>query len=254
MVDASGSPGGKGPPDNVSGSELFLRLSGAERPHKMVPFPRRAPEGKPPFPDVAVVVLTEAELMRARAQAELFAKQQFASAPELAAQGKLGYETIWNNEIMVEVLCLACRDKASRNFPNSYTFPSPQHARQYVTSDEFAVLFREYCAWQRESGPILSGMTVADMDAWTDRLVEGAGSLPLSLLSSEQKDDLLTHIVSRLRTSRTGSGSPTGQPGDSSSDPPGPWPTGSETPSRPATGLAADAEAPVAEEPPPGGE
>ena len=190
---------GNGPPAGVSGSELWQRLSQTPRPWKDVPFPRRGFEGS-----VRLVVLTERELMACRAAAERYAKSSLGEDKAKADEQNLAYREIYDNERVVQVVCAACRDPQSASI-ESRAFPSPDMARAVFTSDEWAVLFEAYIQHQTESGPIISHMTVEEMDAWVERLSEGAGQVPLWQLSSAAKNDLIKHLASRCLTSPTAS-------------------------------------------------
>ncbi len=223
------------PPKSVEPATLFQRLIETPRPTTKIKYPRRKfdERGKPTGDlidvEVAIWVLTESELMRARASAEKFAKVQLDD-PEIATSKHLGYEDIYRNACVVEVCCLAVRDPADTKLP---MFANPDIARRYVTSDEWAALFEAYCLWQAESGPLVSDMDQATMDAWLKVLEEGASRLPLSRLSSGARDALLMHSVSRPLGSRAGSGSPGSPPGETTSDPSSPSPSASEKPSEP---------------------
>jgi hypothetical protein len=196
-------------PKNEKPSDLFARLTQTPRPHKLVTFPRK---GLDKEEQVAIWVLTESELMAARSSAAKYAKK-ILDDQDLTKQDNLGYQEIYRNECVVQVVCRACRDPQNLKIPS---FPNPDLARQWMTSDEFAVLFEAYCIWQAESGPIVGSMDEETMNAWIGRLQEGASQVPLALLSSAARDQLLMHSVSRLPRSLTDSGSAGSPPSDTS--------------------------------------
>jgi len=99
-------------------------------------------------------------------------------------------------------------------------FPSADKMRVAFTSDEIAVLLQSYMMVQRELGPIVSRMSPEEMDAWIEKLQEGGAAFPLVLLSSEAKNDLVMHLVSRLSDSSTDTSSPGSQPSDGSTETP----------------------------------
>lgn len=190
---------GNGPPPNVSSIDLWTRLTQSPRPWRDVTFPRRGVDIA-----VRVVVLTERELMTCRADAEKYAR---GLTKDTTGQG---YREIYNNELVVQMICTAYRDPAGDSL-QSRAFPSPDLARSEFTSDEFTLLFNAYCDWQTESGPLISSMTKEDMDAYLDVLAEGASRDPLARLSSAARDELLMHSASERRRSReanTSHGSP----------------------------------------------
>jgi hypothetical protein len=199
-----------GPPANASGSELWNRLTQLPRPTRDFTFSHRGTEVT-----VRLVVLVEQELAACRAAADDFAKRACGGKPQA---GDLGYNDVYRNEIVVQVVCTACRDPQGMSL-KSRAFPNADLAREQFTSDEWAVLFQAYCEWQADSGPIVSGMTTEEMDAWIEKLQEGASRSPLALLSSEQKSQLLLHLVSRLPKSPTASGSVGSPQSDPTPDP-----------------------------------
>ncbi len=135
-----------GPPANVEPADLWAKLTTLPRPHTEVAFPRRHPVTKEWFTDkVAIRVLTESELMKARAASDAYAKDLLGhkakrddanSSHNADVTGGLAYPQIYNNACIVEVLWLACR--SAINLPQSLgvpAFPSTQQMRQHFTSD-----------------------------------------------------------------------------------------------------------------------
>lgn len=211
----------QGPPKNEKSSELFSRLMQTPRPHKSFGFPRKnAATGSMVDERVEIIVLTESELMAARASAAKYAKQILADK-DLMVADNLGFQEIYRNECVVQVVCRACRDPVDPEL-KLLAFPNIDLARQWLTSDEWAALFEAYCLWQAESGPLVSGMDGATMNEWIGRLQEGASQVPLALLSSAARDQLLMHSVSLLPRSPTGSGSSGSPRGDTSTKEPEP--------------------------------
>lgn len=200
-----------GPPAGVEAQDLWSKITQRPRPHKDFVFKARGQDAT-----VRLVVLTESELMHCRAAADAFAKQELRDK-QAHGEANLGYQDIYRNEVVVQLVCLACRDPKGAGIA-SLAWPNADLARQFFTADELAVLFNAYCDWQTESGPILSSMTKEEMDLWIEKLQEGGSRLPLAALSSEAKSALLMHSVSMLSTLRTGSGSAGSQP-DAASNP-----------------------------------
>jgi hypothetical protein len=200
------------PPRHVDPGELFARLAGP-RPSKIIDFPRKDEAGKPLF-QMALVPLTEGELMRCRAAAEGYARKMLDDESKTKTPGdSLGYKDIYINAVYVEYISLACR------YPDELemlVFPtgSPE-LRKRLYPDEIAVIFDACQIWQSESGPIVSRMGDGEMEAWIALLAEGASQVPLSALSSDAKSGLLLFTVARLHDLRTGKSSP-GSPPDAS--------------------------------------
>lgn len=242
----TGQTKGAGPSADKAPADLWTLLTELPRPHTEVPFPRKHPvTGEPLTEKVAIWVLTEAELMSARAAADAYAKEMLSN-PQKSGDANLGYQEIFRNECIVEVICRACRNVKDLKAP---AFPNPMLARKFLTSDEFSVLFQAYCDFQAECGPILSHMTREEMNAWIDRLMEGASLVPLAALSSGARNQLLLHSVSLLQQSRTGSGSP-GAPQAESSTSTSPQTGQESSPSSKRESLSAGALVSPDEKPP----
>lgn len=207
-------PQGYGPPAGVSAGDLWSRLMQAPRPFMDFKFPRRGVDVA-----IRIVVLTEQELMNCRVAADRYAKAAL-NQKQAVGEDNVGYHDIYRNESVVQVVCTACRDPNGQTI-ESRAFPSADMARAQFTGDELAVLFNAYCDFQLDSGPIVASMTTEEMDAWLDRLAEGASRSPLAALSSAQRDALLMRSVSRHSSSPTASTSVGSPPNVSSASPAG---------------------------------
>lgn len=212
MIDAQTN--GAGPPANVAPADLWTKLTTTPRPSKEVPYPRRDPVTQEPIGRLSIQVLTEAELMSCRAAADEFAKEILKN-PQRSGEANIGYGDIYRNESVIQVLVRACFRTDLPGRPPA--FPNAALARKYMTSDELTVLFQAYCDFQSESGPILSSMTTEEMNAWLERLAEGAAEVPLAALSSDGKNRLLVHSALLLRQLQMANGSVGQPPGESSS-------------------------------------
>lgn len=185
-----------GPPNNVEPSELWLKLSSSERPHKVVEFPRQGPDGNP-VAEMAIRVLSQEEKMACDVAAEAFCKKHLKEYKK----DELGYEAVYGDAYVVELLFRMCRDVNDVGRP---AFPSPLHVRE-LSTEECAVLFRQCLIVQKELGPIVDYLSDEDLEAWIDRLYEAGSAYPFASLSSEQQSLLLMHMVYRLRPSPTDS-------------------------------------------------
>lgn len=131
----------KGPPEHVSAGELWAKLNEHPRPTRVVDFPRRDAEGKA-IGQVAIWVLTQEEQMVCAATAERFAKERVKDGkPE-----DLGYETVYVNQAIVEVLYRVCRRVDDVKMP---AFPSPGLIREKLTAEECQQLFESYLDVER---------------------------------------------------------------------------------------------------------
>lgn len=200
-----------GAPNPERSSELWQKLSQRPRPTTTVPFP--VPKGEVSPGELSLWVLTDSELMQARANADVAAKKVLLGDVK---DGDLGYRDIYNSELAVQILCLAARDPRDLELR---TFISPKHLRDKLTTDEIAQLMIQYSEFRRDRGPFLTELSEAECEAWLVVLREGAKRDPLALLSGEARNDLILYLVSLLRGSPTGTTSAGSPPGGST--PPG---------------------------------
>lgn len=204
-----------GPPANVEPSALWIALTKRPRPHTLIDFPASklpgGAVGESPG-KLALWVLTEHELHECRANAERAAKELLKD--DDAKQGNLGYEDIYRNELAFELVYQACRTPDDLNRP---VFLHPKLTRKLLTTDEIAVLLDAYNIFRAESGPMLSEMTPAEMEAWIRMLQEGGSRVPLAKLSGEAKSDLILLLVKKLSMHTGSAGSPPAEPSSDSS-------------------------------------
>ena len=204
-----------GPPKDVAPVDLWVKLTQAPRPRLPFEFARKHPTmGEAITGKIVFQPITEAELMACRAAAEEYAKLQLKEkSPQ---DGSLGYREIFRSAVNVEFLYRASLNATN---PNAKFAPSSAALRQYLFPDEIAFLAEAAQSWQTETGPIVSTMTPEEMEAWVSRLAKGASHVPLAVLSSGAKNDLLLFMAARLANSSTGSGSVGSPPGASSPTP-----------------------------------
>lgn len=197
-----------GPPKDAEPGELWLRLTELPRPVSGPhPFHARGTEvGKLVFR-----VLTAEELSFVRIEASRSTK---AALGEDAKAGNLAYEEEYEQQKAYQLLQLACRQAEDRNFP---AFPRPADVKAQLTDDEIAVALTAYAQFRRESGPMISMLTPAEMEAWIRILQEGASRFPLARLSGEALIDLIMYLVSKLGPSATATSSPGSPQGESAS-------------------------------------
>lgn len=191
-------------------SELWTNLEQRPRPTVTIPFP--VPEGEKSPGELSFWVLTDSELMRARATADTAAKKVLLGDIK---PGDIGYQDIYNSECAVQILMEAARDPRDVRVP---IFPTADRLRKKLTSDEISALVTSYGEFRRSRGPFLVELGDGELEAWTTVLMEGAGRVPLASLSGEARIDLILYLVSRLRGLPTGTSSAGSPPGDSSSD------------------------------------
>lgn len=187
-----------------------MKLAGAERPNKLVDFPRKGEDGQP-IGQLRIRILTQEEQMACTAEAENLAKKHLKEGK----RDEFGYERLFTDAVCVEVLYRACRDGDD---PERPAFPTPQDIRRQLTTEECAKLFEHYLTVQLELGPTVITMSDAELEAWIDRLVEGGSAFPFDLLSSDLQKLLVLHMAFQLRSSQTVTSSVGSQPEETTSD------------------------------------
>ena len=200
-----------GPTNTIEPSILWSVLSRAERPFRIVDFPREDEQGRP-IGKLAIRVLTHEETTICQAAAEKFTREHLKDGKK----DELGYEAVYSTASVIEVLFRACRDAEDIARP---AFPSPKLLSQALTGDEVSVLFQNYLATQLELGPIIAQMTEAEMEAWIVRIGDGGSSFPLDLLSLELMRTLLHFSARRLASSRMANSSAGKPPDEATSEP-----------------------------------
>lgn len=207
----SGQANGKGPPANIPPSELWALITQLPRPHRLVDFPAKDPNGEP-VGQVAIRVLSQEELMICASNAAKVAKdmlrEQMSDAPQLA------YEKIYQDACVCEVLHRACRDVKSAPEYNRPAFPAPREVRQRLTLDQTTVLMRAYLRVEAELGPIIAALEPEELNAWIGRLAQAGNAFPLVSLSRQALETLALSLALRLASSSTDTSSPGSPPDD----------------------------------------
>jgi len=201
---------GNGPPKDADPTDLWQRLSTRPRPSKVVPFP--VPPGEESPGDLALVVLTESEMMQVRANADAAAKEALRGDIK---PGDLGYEDLYENEKAVQLVALAAR---KADDPTMLRFPSAKDLRKKLTTDEIGQIAADYTQFRLERGPFVSELTEPELEAWLKVLQEGASRVPFSRLRTEALIDLVMFLGSKV-TQLMASGSAGSPPEGSSTDP-----------------------------------
>jgi hypothetical protein len=198
-----------GPPKDTPPAELWLKLTERPRPTCEFQFPGPGVNGEP-LPKAKIVILYEAELHACRANATKVARELVGDAGRL---GDLGYEEIYRNEMASQMVALCLR---AHDNPTFFVFPSPKSVRQKLTTDEVAAVASAYTQFRIESGPMVSELSPAELDAWFKVSMEGASRVPFSVLSGEALIDYVMYLVSKIKSLSIATGSPGSAPSEQS--------------------------------------
>lgn len=196
------------PPDNVSPGALLQRLLDSPRPSETVPFPRKDEDGDPLF-DLKVWVLTSKEHSDCCAKAETFTAKLFKADTPTLRQSQ-GWKEVYEDAKICEVLAAACRNPEDLMQP---VFRTADDIRNNMGTDEIAMLFSAYQYVQHRFGPSFVELTNEDLDVWIEKLTAGVSVYPLLGCPPGMLVTLALSLAYRARTSLTGSGSYSSQPG-----------------------------------------
>lgn len=185
---------GKGPPTDISPSELWVALTQIPRPWKVVDFPRIDPITKESVGQLAIWVLTQEEQIAASAEADRVAKQLLKD-PQRDGDANIGYSNVYGNEATVQVLYRACRDVKDVMRP---VFPSASMLRKHLSVDEISVLAVLYMQVQGTIGPIVASMSAEEEKLWIGRLADAGDVFPTAALSLREMEALLLSSAKQL--------------------------------------------------------
>jgi hypothetical protein len=189
------------PPSNISAVDLFAKLQETPKPHRVVDFPRSDADGNP-LCEVAICILSQQESMAAAAAAEKTTRRLLKDSLPGKDEKSEGYDNVYNNAAVIEVLYRACRhpEDIARPF-----FPAKEAIGDVLTGDELAILMNHYFTVQVELGPIVGQMTNDEVDAWIKKLSEGGSSSQyfLNSLSREALKGFLIAMASQLASYKT---------------------------------------------------
>jgi len=193
--------------------DLWEQLCAMPRPHKVVDFPRKKPDGEP-VGQIAMWVLTQAEQEEAIASADRRARSLIRAADEkgvVAKEGEvnLGFKDLYTNAVADEILYRACRKvgKLTEAF-----FPMAAAMRTKLTVDEVGLLMTTYWTVQDELGPLSSRMTIEETNAYLERLRKSGERHFLDSVTADGARDLVFTLVCRPSLLSTPTSSPGPQP------------------------------------------
>jgi hypothetical protein len=205
-----------GPPIDIEAEELWRNICRTDEPnaryYEVVDFPRNDRDTGKPLGELAIWPLKDNEITQAKAEATKYARALIKEKKETfeAHEYIEGYQQVFSDACATEMVWRFCRNVKDRSVA---AFPTAAACRLHLSGDEKAVLCNAYALVQVKFGPIVSGMTVEDYDAWIQRLAEGGSATPLAFLTWEQRTELLMHSASLLYALQKGNSS-AGKPPD----------------------------------------
>jgi hypothetical protein len=154
-----------------SASEIIAKLLVAPRPHELVPFPRKGPDGKPLF-EIAMVLLSQIDQFSVSSEAEKTAHALLKGAYNQDSQG---YRDIFNTACVIETLWRACKDP---NDPKMQTpfFINKASISQICSNDELTVLYNHYLTVMVSHGPVVGAMSEVECELFIDDLMAAGNS------------------------------------------------------------------------------
>lgn len=200
------------PPKNIDPDDLWSQIITLPRAHRVIESPLELPDGTKA--QIAIMVLTQEESQICTIEAEKFTKKMLkenGGVPKSDEKSE-GYSTLYENRSAIEVLFKCCRrvGKLDKSF-----FPSVGEMTKRLTTDQIAVLFREYLIVQQEIGPIISNMTKEELDAWVEKLAKGGSAHFLGFLTLAAQNQFILYMACQLYSLQTGKCLPISQPDES---------------------------------------
>ena len=202
-----------GPPEDIEASDLWQAITAVPRPTRAVDVPRKRADGQA-VGAIAMWPLTQEEQMETNAAAERFTKESL-KASQKKDEENLGYHHTYANEVAVQTVYRAARNLTDLTKP---AFPSPKALRMTFTSDEVGVLYSTYLTVQAELGPLLTTMTVEEMEAWIVKLAAGSTTLPFEGLAWDSQRALVHFMAVSLTAFWMSKSSPGSLPDESTSE------------------------------------
>lgn len=185
------------PPSNIDASDLWALIVKQDRAHKVIESPFTLPDGSKAM--VAVQILTQEEVQLSTIDAENYTKKAMKSASNSLAKTEVntGYESMYENRSMIEILSRACRQAVPTVDLKKPFFPNTAAMAKHITTDQLTVLFNQYLTIQHELGPITSNMEQYELDAWVEKLAEGGSTHFLGMLTLAAQNQLILYMANQ---------------------------------------------------------
>lgn len=201
------------PPNDVTATDLFLKLSAPTRPSEIVDFPRRDPNTRLPIGKVRIQVLNLSEYDEARIKAQHWiVEKKRISRDQLDGQA---VKEVLGDRIAKELISMAClsvepiKDTDQSGYPRYMRHFVNADAVDVLLADELEALWMTLQMIQRKYGPYEGNLDSAEqVTAWMKRLVEGGSALPLGQLGWHHLVELTMSLAERSYTLSAILGSP----------------------------------------------
>lgn len=185
-------PGSKVTPETYEPDELVARLLlEGDSEYAIADFPRRRADGTV-IEKVHVRSLSDEEQTLAIADAVREYKALLESGDSKSLAYSKGQVEIEHNLIVRHVLAIACRRVDD---PKTPFFKWGIVDVRRFTARELGELWLAYAAVQQAAMPSLGEMSVAELNAWADRVAEGGESFPFYLASLETAQAFFASVV-----------------------------------------------------------
>jgi len=193
--------GQNNPPTDIAPSDLLLKLMDRPQPSELVDYPARSTNGTP-LARIRIMVIRMEQHDEARFRAKEYLKGKRRLTDE-DLRTPFGVSML-GDATARELIAMACHMVE----PIHGTEDSPKYPLIFRTSadvnklpaDEVTALFGAYLMVQKRYGPYERELDDQEVNAWIERLEVGASELPLSLLESHQRDELVMCLAARAST------------------------------------------------------
>lgn len=188
------------PPVDEAPSELFSKLMEMPRPSEVVDFPRLDANGEP-LGRVRIQILTSAEHDKARELAQSSMKARGISREDMTGPA---LKEVLGDAIAKELIAMACVTEKDFGGAGKVTYGRIFRNATDVgalSADELLLLFNAYQLTQHKYGPFERNLEPGDIDAWIQRIGEGAAEFPLLSLALPQLVQLTLSLGERLYSS-----------------------------------------------------
>lgn len=192
--------------DDIAPDALWLKLA-EPRPSEVVDFPRKDANGQP-IGQIRIQVLPEDKHDVARLEAHTKLRRKVERLGQKYNPEDMhgaAMREVLGDMIAKELLCMSVlsntpmkgsEDSASPSYP--FLFRDADDIGNKLSADEVLVLFNAYLQTQHKYGPFAGNLPPDEVEAWIQRLQEGAAAFPLHQVSLPRLVELTSLLAARL--------------------------------------------------------